>query len=244
MPDPELRLRIVLARHGRPDLPAEARRPISGRDIGRWYRIYNESGIIDAPAPAHLSDAARGTPCIVTSDLRRAIESAARITPAAIRVEAALREVGFPESLDSSLRLPPNLWVFLARAAQMLDRHDEVGGRAAVQARASTVAATLGHLAGEHQHVVAIGHGWFNRFVARELRRQGWRGPRFVPNAYWSSVTYEREAPDGVDANRPSRNGGATAWRAGRALRLGIVRRRTAEASAERSDGVERERNE
>ncbi len=244
MREPKLRLRIVLARHGRPDLPDEARRPISGRDIGRWYRIYNESGIVDAPAPAHLRDAARGTPRIVTSDLRRAIESAGRITSAAVHVEAALREVGFPESLDSSLRLPPNLWVFLARAAQMLDQHDEVGGRAAVQARASSVAATLGHLAGEHQRVVAIGHGWFNRFVARELRRQGWRGPRFVPSAYWSSVIYERKARDPSDTNRPTRlavpRPDAPAERCDR----GSSMPRTAEASAERSDGVERERSE
>jgi broad specificity phosphatase PhoE len=191
---PEERLRIVLARHGRPDLPAEARRPISGREIGAWYRSYNESGIVGAAAPIHLREAARGARCVVASDLRRSIESAACLTPAdTVRVEASLREVGFPESLDSSLRLSPSLWVFLARAAQMLDRYDDEGGRPAVRARASRVAATLAQLARDHQRVVAIGHGWFNRFVARELRRQGWHGPRFVPSGYWSSVTYERD---------------------------------------------------
>jgi broad specificity phosphatase PhoE len=188
------RLQIVLARHGRPDLPAEARRKISGREIGRWYRSYNDSGIVGAEPPAHLRDAARGAGCVVASDLRRAMESAARLTPAdTIRVEESLREVGFPEALDSSLRLSPNLWVFIARAAQMLDRLDEEGGRAAVRDRAAAVADTLAQLAGDHRSVVAIGHGWFNRFVARELRRQGWQGPRFVPSGYWSSVTYERE---------------------------------------------------
>ena len=190
---PEVRLQIVLARHGRPDLPAEARRPISGRGFGRWYRGYNESGILDGAAPSHLRETARGAGCVVASDLRRAIESAACLTSRdGIRVEALLREVGFPESLDSSMRLPPNLWVFIARAAQMLDRQDDEGGLPAVRARAASVAATLAQLAGDHQSVVAIGHGWFNRFVARELRRQGWHGPRFVPSGYWSSVTYER----------------------------------------------------
>ena len=190
---PEERLQIVLARHGRPALPAEARRPISGREIGRWYRGYNESGIVAGAAPAQLRDAARAAGCVVASDLRRAIESAARLTSRdCIRVEASLREVGFPESLDSSMRLSPNLWVLIVRAAQMLDRHDDEGGRPAVRARAASVANTLARLAVEHQTVVAIGHGWFNRFVARELRRQGWHGPRLVPSGYWSSVTYER----------------------------------------------------
>jgi broad specificity phosphatase PhoE len=131
---------------------------------------------------------------VVASDLRRAIESAAHLTPVeAVRVEASLREVGFPESLGSSLRLSASLWVFVARARQMLDRHDDEGGRGAVTARAASVAEMLAGLACEHSTVVAVGHGWFNRFIARELRHQGWRGPRFVPSGYWSSVTYERE---------------------------------------------------
>jgi broad specificity phosphatase PhoE len=188
-------LRIVLARHGRPDLPIEARQRICGRELGRWYRSYDKSGIVDGlDAPVGLQEAARAAGCVVASNARRAIESATRLADArGIRVEESLREVGFPESLDSSLRLSPNLWVFLARTRQMLDRHDGEGGRAAVRARAASVAGTLAQLADEHQRVVAIGHGWFNRFVARELRRQGWRGPRFVPSGYWSSVTYERE---------------------------------------------------
>ena len=188
---------IVLARHGRPDLPVEARQPICGREIGRWYRRYDASGIVaDVDAPPALWEAARAAGCVVASDSRRAIESAARLIPAdAIRVEASLREVGLPESLDSSLRLSPMVWVLIARAAQMLDRHDDEGGRVAVRSRAARVAGTLAQLAHDHHRVVAIGHGWFNRFVARELRRQGWYGPRFVPSGYWSSVTYERE-PD------------------------------------------------
>jgi broad specificity phosphatase PhoE len=187
------RRQIVLARHGRPDLPAEARQRITGRDLGRWYRGYDASGILaSVEPPAALREAARTAGCVVASDTRRAIESAARLTTDTVRIEAALREVGFPESLDSSLRLAPMLWVFIARGAQMLNRDDDEGGRAAVRTRAARVAVRLADLAGEHQHVVAIGHGWFNRFVARELRREGWQGPRFVPSGYWSSVTYER----------------------------------------------------
>ncbi len=190
------RLQIVLARHGRPDLPPAARQRIRGREIGPWYRLYDVSGIVaGVEAPAALREAARAAGCLVASDTRRAMESAARLsTPHTIRVEASLREVGFPESLNSSLRLSPNVWVLIARASQMLDRHDGEGGRVAVRARASDAADTLARLAGEHRSVVAIGHGWFNRFVARELRRQGWQGPRVVPAGYWSSVTYQREA--------------------------------------------------
>src|SRR5688572_1414037 len=94
-------LRIVLARHGRPALAGEMRQPICGREIGRWYRTYDQSGIVDGlAAPAALREAARTAGCVAASNTRRAIESAAHlIDERAIRVEPSLAEVGFPESL-------------------------------------------------------------------------------------------------------------------------------------------------
>jgi broad specificity phosphatase PhoE len=185
-------VRIVLARHGRPDLPDQARQPITGREIGRWYRAYNTCGIGGSEPSRPLREAATAG-CVVASDLRRAVESAARLGPAdRIRVEPTLREVGFPEALDSSLRLKPDVWVLIARAAQMLDRCECDERIDDVRARAAAAARTLVQLAGAHRTVVAVGHGWFNQFVARELRRGGWQGPRFPPTGYWLSATYRR----------------------------------------------------
>src|SRR5688572_23949176 len=80
---PEHSLRIVLARHGPPDLPVETRQPICGREIGRWYRGYDESGIVAGLGPpTALREAARTAGCVVASNTRRAIESAARLTDA------------------------------------------------------------------------------------------------------------------------------------------------------------------
>ena len=187
-------LLIVLARHGRPDLDDDARRPITGREIGGWYRRYDDVGILGAVEPPRpLREAAARARCVVASDARRAIETAARLGVAGrLRIDPGLREVGFPESLDSSLRLRPDVWVLIARGVQLLDRcecDERIGD---VRARAARAAGTLAEAAAEHRTVLAIGHGWFNRFVARELRRQGWRGPRLVPAGYWSSVAYER----------------------------------------------------
>ncbi|MEO5819170.1 MAG: histidine phosphatase family protein [Vicinamibacteraceae bacterium] len=184
---------IVLARHGRPDLPAELGRAITGRDIGHWYRRYDESGIADhADPPAGLREAAAAAGCVVASDARRALETAARLgVTDRVRVEPVLREVGFPESLAVPVRLSPNVWVLIARATQTLGCCACDEPVPASRARAAIAADTLTRLADEHGTLLVIGHGWFNRFVARELRRRGWSGPRWPPTGYWSTATYQ-----------------------------------------------------
>jgi broad specificity phosphatase PhoE len=200
------RLQIVLARHGRPDLDDGARRAITGREIGGWYRRYDDAGILDGvEPPARLLEAAARAGCVVASDTRRAIETAARLGVAdRVRVEPALREVGFPESIGSSVRLSPDAWVLIARGVQLLVRcacDERIGD---VRARAVRIAGVLANLAAAQGPVLAIGHGWFNRFVARALRRQGWRGPRLLPTPYWSSGSFVRQVsePPASDENR------------------------------------------
>jgi broad specificity phosphatase PhoE len=188
--------RIVLARHGRPDLPADLRRAMSGRDIGRWYRGYDEAGIVEHVGPSlELRAVADAAGCIVASDARRARESAARLTTSGrVRIDPILREVGFPETIGVGVPLSPNAWVLIARGLQLLRRCEGDEPVPATRARAVLAAETLSRLADEHRMVLVVGHGWFNRFIGRELRRCGWTGPRWLPTAYWSSASYERAA--------------------------------------------------
>ena len=111
-----------------------------------------------------------------------------------VRVEPALREVGFPESLALPVRLSPVAWVLIARAMQMLRCCECDEAVPATRARAAIAVETLSQLADDHGTLVVVGHGWFNRFVARELRRRGWHGPRWPPTRYWSAATYRRPA--------------------------------------------------
>jgi broad specificity phosphatase PhoE len=186
-------MRITLVRHGRPDLSDDLRRAISGREIGRWYRGYDDAtilGHVEPPADLRATAAAAG--CVVTSDARRARASAARIAaPERIRVEPLLREVGFPDEIPVGVRLAPGAWVLLARGLQQLQRRSpDAEAIRATRDRASRAVDALTRLAGEHETLVVVAHGWFNRFLARELRRRGWRGPRWPPTGYWSAATY------------------------------------------------------
>lgn len=185
-------MQIVLVRHGHPDLTPEARRPIAGTELGRWYRDYNTFGVAPGSVPPHaVRAAAAAAPYIVAGDLRRAIESAQLLAGAKpLQVHPDLREVGFPEGLRVAARLPPGVWVMIARAVWLVDGCACDEPRRAASRRAARLADHLCDLARIHDSVVAVGHGWFNLFVGRELRRRRWRGPRLVPSGYWASAHY------------------------------------------------------
>lgn len=36
-----------------------------------------------------------------------------------------------------------------------------------------------------------VGHGFLNYFVAKELQKQNWKGPRSPGKKYWAYSTYE-----------------------------------------------------
>jgi broad specificity phosphatase PhoE len=187
-------MEIVLARHGKPGLPAQTR--IAGYELGRWARQYNETGITQEVAPPdRLRELAVSVSCVVASDLRRSLESAACLVSAHdIQIEPELREAGLPESLGLSIRLPPSAWVVAGRVAWWLDWCRSSETITATRARASRAADRLTALARQHGTVLVVGHGMFNRFIATHLVKRGWRGPRILPRPYWSTATFTQTA--------------------------------------------------
>jgi broad specificity phosphatase PhoE len=185
-------MQIVLVRHGKPDAVSAA--TITGRDIGQWVRHYDGVGITrELAPPAIVRELASSGTCVVASDVRRATESAAWIAVSkAVRVDPELREAVLPESIGMSTRLSPGVWVVVARVAWWLNWCHSDETIAMTRRRASRVADRLGALAREYGSVMAVGHGMFNRFVGRQLRRRGWRGPRMLGRAHWSVARFDR----------------------------------------------------
>jgi broad specificity phosphatase PhoE len=181
---------IILVRHGRP--AAANATPISGREVGQWVIHYNGLGIDrGCPPPLALSRLVASAGCVMASDLRRARESAEWLcsqTP--LRIDSELREAVLPDALPSSLRMHPGVWVVLARIGWWLDWCASEESVDATRQRAGRTADRLCALAREHESIVVVGHGMFNRFVARELVARRWRGPAIMPGAYWSAAPF------------------------------------------------------
>jgi broad specificity phosphatase PhoE len=153
---------------------------------------YNGLGIDRrCPPPLALSRLVASAGFVTASHLRRARESAEWLrSPAPLHVDSELREAVLPDALPLSLRMPPGLWIVLARIAWWLNWCASEEPIDPTRRRAARMADQLCALAREHGSIVVVGHGMFNRFLARELVARGWRGPARMPGAYWSAAHF------------------------------------------------------
>jgi broad specificity phosphatase PhoE len=188
-------MEIVIVRHGKPaSVPANS---IAGHEIGRWVERYDELGInSELPPPESVQRLLTATGCVLASDLRRSIESAERFfSQCEIRIDPDLREAALPQSLGVPIRMPPAMWVILARLAWCANIGGASESRAATRRRARRVAERLCALAAEKGAVGVVGHGMFNRFIAAQLRKRGWHGPAFLPTAHWAAARFVHAEP-------------------------------------------------
>jgi len=159
--------------------------------------MYDSLGL-RADAIPHLKarKVAESAALIVTSDSRRAIESAHRLTPnRTYEMNPLWREAPLPDlPLFGSIPLPAALNIGISRLAWYLGLAAGSESVAASRTRAALAAAELERRCRDHGNVLLIGHGMFNHLIAAVLRAHGWRGPRYVSAGYWATTTFEARA--------------------------------------------------
>jgi broad specificity phosphatase PhoE len=180
---------ILLVRHGVPACDHRAR--IAGREFARWVAEYDEAALdADSVPPAELVTRARDAGCLVTSSLRRSVESCAVLAPGRTALRDPLfDETGIPTALPLPLALRPLHWDALARAAWLVGWSPDTESFRAASARANRGADALRAMAATHGSVMLIGHGMLNTLIARSLRRAGWRGTGSL-RGYWDCCTF------------------------------------------------------
>ena len=187
-------MKIVLARHGKPDW--DFKTPIPGHGLAAWQRGENDAPLDPLSRPgAELEHLARQATQLIATPLRRSLESARLLAPSVVPVvDAHFQEADLPSAIRSGVRFSPDVWAFLARTAWFCGWSPGVETFKAARARASTAAAILARYAETQGVVVLVGHGLMNFFIARQLRRRGWRGQRFPIQRHWAFAVYERAA--------------------------------------------------
>ena len=195
---------IVLMRHAKPDFDTSVR--VRTSSMGEALSAYDEAGIARPHAAGRANrimapfidvesrDGSRAQ--IVTSDLRRSIESAKLFFPniEAAATDALYREAGLPAKLPlCGLAMRYSAAVVTARVLWMLGIHQQAESYAAAAARARRAAEALASRAMEHDCVILVGHGFFNRLIARELKRAGWTASRREGGGFSACTVFVRE---------------------------------------------------
>ena len=182
-------MRITLLRHGKPDF--DWQRSVKGSDFRSLESAYDASGIVGHP-PEESQNLIYQHRCIVCSDLPRSIQSAKALGASAIHFSSQMfREMNLPYFDNVPIRLPLKYWVVLLRGLWFLGFSQNTDSISVAKSRAIRASENLIELAAEHQSVLFVGHGFINHYVAKELLRNRWTGPRSPGKKYWQFGTYE-----------------------------------------------------
>lgn len=187
---------IILVRHGR---SAHVHGGWMDRDgFLRWRAAYEAAGIAAAERPpAALQAMAADGAVIVSSEVRRAIESAQLLAPGApIMTSPLLHELELTPPVLGRIRLPLLGWA-LSFGVRLLVRAEPYV-TAAERERADGAAGWLTSLAAEHGRVIVLTHASFRAVLARALTARGWQArKRQGRSRHWSAWRFTRQAASG-----------------------------------------------
>ena len=182
---------ITLLRHGKPTTPTLDK--LSASKFYEWVQEYNASGLCPSSKPT--TEAIRHSNlcnAVVCSDLPRSIESAKALKADNIVLSNPIfNEAGLPAANWRTLKLSPKIWAVTFRVLWLLGYSRNSESFKEAKTRASEAVRRLTEVAHEHECVLFVGHGVYNRMLANELRRSGWSGPKNPGSWHWSFGVYE-----------------------------------------------------
>ncbi|WP_150525620.1 histidine phosphatase family protein [Roseibium sediminis] len=189
-------LKIVLMRHGKPDIDLEdlLTRRVSAAQVGEIVRAYEMSGLSRDSTP-NLSaiEEVKVTGFVICSDLPRAVQSVELLGGRhKSLIDESFRESSLPYLNSRWPRLSLYAYFILFRIAWLLGFSTNGESVCAARRRAARNASKLMELAQTHGSVVLLGHGIMNRLIARELKKSGWRRETRSNEGYWSHTVFEK----------------------------------------------------
>jgi len=184
-------MRIVLLRHGKPDVPEFGK--LSACEIHLWIKSYNAAGLKTDHSPSRKAvEMAKLCNTIVCSDLPRSVESARALgVEKTSHVEPMFREMGLPYASFPSPKFSPSIWAALFRVLWFFGYASNSESLREARVRAAKGASRLKELAARNGSVLLVGHGFVNKFIAKELLSNGWHGPASPGKKYWEFGVYE-----------------------------------------------------
>src|SRR5262245_39492685 len=187
---PVLSMKIYLVRHGEPIVDHSQKANLLG--YAKWRRSYYHASIkLDKEKAADVARKVGGQAKYFSSDLKRAVHTAAEIIQGAeVIKEKVFREMELP-LVVLPIRAKCSSWLVVSRLLCLCGFGSRGESFKQAKARMRRAVARLLDEA-KKQDVVLFGHGMMNYFIAKELKRSGWRGDLPSKIKYWGVVVLEK----------------------------------------------------
>ncbi|MEI4800909.1 histidine phosphatase family protein [Bacillus sp. NPDC077411] len=183
---------ILLIRHGKSKFTENNR--ITCKEFKNWVEKYDYNGVFEEPSyPSETLKKISSANIVITSDLKRSVESAKLLNPKLKAISVSLfRETELPalsrKLLD--LKLKPSNWAVILRCLWFCGYSNECESLNNAKRRAKKASQLLIDYARKHKSVALVGHGFFNMLIAKELQRMGWKGKRKTSTKHWGCTIY------------------------------------------------------
>jgi len=185
-------MEISLIRHGKSQLIKNDK--ITGLEFNKWVEKYDYLGVIEESTyPSATLEKVATANIIITSDLKRAVESARLLNPVTkIISDPLFRETELPSNSSQSfnVKLKPSIWAIVLRILWFSGFSYECESLKQAKFRANKASQQLVEYANEYKSVVLVGHGFFNMLIAKELQKKGWKGTRKRDAKHWNCMTF------------------------------------------------------
>jgi len=190
-------MEIVLVRHGKPKAAEQGEQSgrVSAGSYTRWVRSYNNSEVASSSRPISESVMHYGQHYCLSSNLKRAIQSATIFTGSQPEQEwPVLKEMDIPR-YKLPLRLKPYTWLILSRLLWLMGVKKGISTRVETfkqaQLRAEEAASQLISLVEEKGKIIVFAHGMTNRYVKKELVRNGWLLTH-KSSSFWGETCFQK----------------------------------------------------
>jgi len=195
-PSGEAAMRIILIRHGRPDIEISPR--TSHKEFRRYIDAYEDAGLDPGSAPPEeLQDLVGELTAVFTSSRKRAHDSARALAPhAELIVDPLFAEAPLASPPIPILRMKVPKWAVVSRLLWHVGYHPEIENYRRVKHRAAEAADILMRRARADGVSALVAHGYFNLMLGRELRRRGFEKSGSHRARFWNAVIYSRQAAE------------------------------------------------
>lgn len=181
-------MKIILLRHGKPNLVPSKK--ISANDFTQWINDYNHAQLCSDSLPQDaIIEQTKNNALIISSTLRRSIDSAQKLQPAQVIISDALfNEAEMPSTTWLFPKLPTQIWAIAFRLAWRLGftGTNNVESFKQASSRARLAANELIQHAKHHDEIILVGHGIFNRLLTKQLKSSDWSLTKPLGTGYWS----------------------------------------------------------
>jgi broad specificity phosphatase PhoE len=166
-------LQIILIRHGNPEINKNGW--FSYKAARNYIKAYDTVGVRPIGKPP-VTLVSNEEVKIFSSSLYRAYDTALKVfgNESAINVDSAFIEFQ-REITPLPLILPIKGWTGLSRFFWMIGLHsNDIPGFRSEKSRAVMDAGLLEKAAIENRKVILVGHGFLNKYIVRDLKKNGW----------------------------------------------------------------------